>query len=92
VVTVAMAGEVQDNKQHEKDNGNHPKHLYPAWGTRSRLAADPHADGVVVGGRLSHVSVLCCVISRCSNRGHFTRQCVYVKSRVYRRRLEVYSR
>jgi hypothetical protein len=62
--TVFTTADDQDNdKQHDHDEGDEPKHLHPAWCAGRGLAVGPRAgvDACIrVGGRVSHVGVLLC--------------------------------
>jgi hypothetical protein len=78
------ADEQHDDEQHEHDEGDEPKDLYPAWCAGRRFAVRPHA-GVVAGlgihGRVSHAHVLLCrAVATLSASAKFTRQSVDINS------------
>jgi hypothetical protein len=68
----------QDNdKQHDHDEGDEPKHLHPAWCAGDRTAVGPCSAGVRVKVLVSHGGVLLCrVLGEVFATGKFTRQSV----------------
>jgi AcrR family transcriptional regulator len=90
VATGAVAaGEQQDDKEHDHDEGDDAEHLHPAWSAAPRVAVGPQRvlASVAVRRRLSHLHVL--LFARRGDRDglDFTRQYVNVKS--IRRNIDV---